>query len=66
MLCFVEFVLSKDAMEDTVAVFQMCDAFEKVENGRKKGHMSDEEKVIVRLHRRKSTRDEEKQMQHHQ
>jgi hypothetical protein len=66
MLCFVEFVFSKDAMEDAVAVFQMCDAFKEVENGCNEDQMSGEKKAIVRWQRRKTIMNEEKQMQQHQ
>ena len=46
-------------MQDTVAIICMHYAFEEEKNWRKEGHITGEEKLIVRLHSRKASCNEE-------
>jgi len=58
----IEFVLSEDSMKDSESVIQVHDAFKEVQHGRNEGYVSCKEKLIVRHHICKATRDEEKKL----
>ena len=56
----VEFVLAEDAMENSVAVIHVYNAFNIVQNWRNERNMRSKENCIVRHNSSEATRDEEK------
>ena len=59
VVCLVELVLSKDAMEDAIAVIRVHDAFQEVLDGRDDSHVCCKEKSSVWQDRAETTHDEE-------
>ena len=62
IVCLVELVLSKDSMEDTIAVVCMHDALKEVLNGRNDCYMGRKEEGTVWQYCAEATHDEEEEL----
>ena len=62
IVCLVELVLSKDSVEDTIAVVCMHNAFKEVLNGRNDRHMSRKEEGTVWQYCAEAAHDEEEEL----
>ena len=61
-MSFVELVLSKDAMEDTISIVGVHDSFEEVLDRGDDSDVCGKEKGTIRKHRTETTHDEEEQL----